>query len=232
MTSSAPVAPTLPSPRHRPAFAWAGVVGPVVLDLVFTALGARRSGYSARRDFISALSLGDAGWIQKLNFVVAGILILLFATAVRSVFAEGRGSRTAPALFATIGGCLVGAGLFDMDAMGASTLTLHGVLHNLFAGACFGAMPMACLVVASRLRGQPFAVVSTVAGVVVAALFFGVVLGFSAPGFGPIVDLSSSIGLMQRADQGVFFGWTVAFALGLWKSPETSSGPVEPRVLE
>lgn len=222
--SSAPVEPTPLSLRHRPAFAWAGVVGPVVLDVVFTGAGARRRGYSSMRDFVSALSLGDAGWIQKLNFVAAGILIVLFATAVRNVFVDGKGSRATPALFAMIGACLVGAGLFDMDPVGASTLTIHGALHDLFAGACFCAMPIACLVVAARLRGGRFAVVSATAGVIVAALLLGVMLGFSAPGLGPLVNLSSYIGLLQRADQGVFFAWMAAFALGLRQSPRSPDG--------
>jgi uncharacterized protein DUF998 len=60
-----------------------GVVGPILFFAVFTVAGAVRHGYSALRDFVTHLSLGDQGWVQIANFIVFGLLMLAFDAGTR-----------------------------------------------------------------------------------------------------------------------------------------------------
>ncbi|HYL41844.1 MAG TPA: DUF998 domain-containing protein [Ktedonobacteraceae bacterium] len=58
---------------------WAGIIGPLFFVLVFTIDGFLTPGYSAMRDVVSFLELGSNGWIQRLNFMLTGLLLILFA---------------------------------------------------------------------------------------------------------------------------------------------------------
>ena len=61
---------------------WAGIAGPVLFVSIFVIEGRLRAGYDSRSMYISALSLGPRGWIQMLNFVIFGLLLLAFARGI------------------------------------------------------------------------------------------------------------------------------------------------------
>jgi hypothetical membrane protein len=66
----------------------AGVLaGPV---FVATAIGQilSRDGFDLRRHPISLLSVGEHGWIQVTNFIVAGVLIILFSIGLARVLTD------------------------------------------------------------------------------------------------------------------------------------------------
>lgn len=67
-----------------------------------------RKGFDLRRHGISLLSLGDRGWIQIVNFVLAGILSVAFGQGVRRVLA-GR-QRLMPVLISGYGAGLIATG--------------------------------------------------------------------------------------------------------------------------
>jgi hypothetical protein len=76
----------------------------------------------------SGLALGPDGWLQIVNFIVLGVLLVAFALAVRGVPAQNRWVRLAPVLLALAG---VAAMLLafktdppDRDA------TWHGIVHG------------------------------------------------------------------------------------------------------
>ena len=73
--------------------AWAGMVGPALFVGIFMLEGWLRPGYNPLSTYVSALSLGSRGWIQIANFIVLGILLLIFSFAVRSEFPAGKASR-------------------------------------------------------------------------------------------------------------------------------------------
>src|SRR5215469_9562368 len=58
---------------------WAGIVGPFFFLLVLLLDGWLTPGYSAMTEVVSFLELGPTGWIQRLNFVLTGLLFILFA---------------------------------------------------------------------------------------------------------------------------------------------------------
>jgi hypothetical protein len=60
---------------------WAGVIGPILFVLVFTIDGALTPGYSAINNAVSDLEFGATGWIQRVNFLALGLLLIVFALA-------------------------------------------------------------------------------------------------------------------------------------------------------
>ena len=66
---------------------FAGILGPIAFVTVFTILGQVTPGYSAFTDVISNLELGQIGWVQQLNFLQMGTLIIVFALGFRKVMA-------------------------------------------------------------------------------------------------------------------------------------------------
>ncbi len=61
---------------------WAGMIGPVHIVSIFIIEGRLRVGYNSLAMYVSALSLGPSGWVQILNFVIFGLLLLAFARGV------------------------------------------------------------------------------------------------------------------------------------------------------
>jgi hypothetical membrane protein len=58
-----------------------------------------RDGFDLTRHPISLLANGEYGWVQSANFIVAGLLSLLFAYGVAPHLRGGRGAVAGPVLF-------------------------------------------------------------------------------------------------------------------------------------
>lgn len=141
-----------------------GVVAPPCFALATFFEEATRPGYNAWHQSISALSLSDQGWMQIINFVVCGLLILGFAGALRHTQPFDQGTRWVPLLLGVVGGCLILCGLFVADPSHGYPLgtpegiapnpTLHENLHFFFSivGGC--ALPGACFALARRFFGD------------------------------------------------------------------------------
>ena len=63
----------------RTLASWAGMIGPTLFVAVFTLEGWLRPGYNPLSMVVSELSLGPRGWIQITNFLMLGVLFLIFA---------------------------------------------------------------------------------------------------------------------------------------------------------
>jgi hypothetical protein len=119
-----------------------------------------RGGFDLNRHPLSLLSLGDLGWIQITNFVVAGLLALAGAVGMRRTLRGGRGGAWGPALVAVHGTALVVAGVHVTDpSMGypvgapdgpPETLSWHAIVHGVAAPVAFVSLTAACLVFAHR----------------------------------------------------------------------------------
>src|SRR5579859_2333077 len=119
---------------------WAGIVGPVFFVLVFMLDGLFTPGYDAMKDVVSFLELGPTGWIQSLNFIITGLLLIVFALG----FSSWMRPRSAPTwrvvttvLIALSGVGLIMAGPFLPDPPGTTQFSLHGVLHTIAFTAVF-----------------------------------------------------------------------------------------------
>ena len=71
-----------------------------------------RPGFDITRHALSLLANGDLGWIQTLNFLVTGILLVAGAVGVKRALGSGPGSQWAPRMLGLHGLGLIGAGIF------------------------------------------------------------------------------------------------------------------------
>src|SRR5215216_6118906 len=112
----------------KPISAWAGMIGSILFVVVFMIEGWLRPDYSVSQMEISALSRGSRGWIQILNFIVSGMLFLVFASGIAHRYRNMHKPRLGPVLIFVTGLCLILSGFFVMDAPNTprSAWTLHG----------------------------------------------------------------------------------------------------------
>lgn len=144
-----------------------------------------REGFRPAFHPMSLLSLGDGGWVQILNFVVTGLLVIGGGLGLGRVLAPGRLTRWAAALIVLMGAGLVTAGVFLTDAgagfpagapAGAPVMSWHGAVHEagfLLTQLAFvaGAVLLAVRFFRTRRRGWAWACIASVlAAVAVAAL--------------------------------------------------------------
>jgi hypothetical membrane protein len=97
-----------------------GVVAGPLFVAVALLQALTRDGFDLGRHPLSLLSLGELGWIQITNFVVAGLLSVAFAVGLRRVLHPGRGGRWGPLLVGAYGVGLIMGGVFVTDAGPAS----------------------------------------------------------------------------------------------------------------
>lgn len=208
----------------------AGIAGPVFFVAVFTIAGWLTPGYSAMREVISYLELGANGWIQHLNFMVSGLLLVLFgvgfARAVRSW--SGSGWRMAAAVAIALSGAgLCMAGLFAPDPPGTATAaaSVHGVLHTVSFTLVFLPLGIACLVVGMRVistRGWRvhggYSLLAGLMAIVMALgnLFSTFVRSNASNAFVSATSSQLSVGgLINRVLVVVTFAWYVVLAIRL-----------------
>lgn len=144
----------MPLSKLKPT--WAGMMAPALFVLVFTLEDWQHPGYSVLRTEISALSLGSRGWIQILNFVLTGCLLLLFATGLLEAFRLARRPTIGPVLLVITAVCLLLSGPFVMDPPGTPRFlwTWHGWVHQLLGAGAFTLFPISYFVVGRTLREQ------------------------------------------------------------------------------
>jgi hypothetical protein len=204
------------------------VTAGVVAGPLFVAVGlvqiVTREGFDLSRHPLSLLALGDAGWVQITNFVVAGVLMLAFAAGVARSLDGGPGRVWAPVLFALYGAGLVLGGAFTADpALGfpvgtpdgyPTEWTFHGVVHAFAAPLAFLSLVAVTFVVARRLRWEGHratAVWSRVIGVLCLVLCIP---------FGPGASVRLFVGV------ALGFAWITAYGIALLGA-RRSSGVVE-----
>ena len=186
----------------RRLLACGAIAGPLFV-LVFLVEGATRNAYDPLRQPVSALAIGPLGWVQQINFIVTGILMVAFAIGLRTALQRWGGSRSAPVLIALAGIGLVGAGIFVMG----------GALHIPSSLLFFVGLPAACFAIGRRFAGwhqRGWAWYSILSGVgSLAAFALAIVLLDSRGG------LSEMAGLVQRVAVAIGFAWLTLLSIHL-----------------
>ncbi len=118
----------------------AGMIGPVLFMVVLLALTAIQYdfmlgiGWQPFRDpagaWPSGLALGPYGWMQVLNFVVSGLLLMLLAVGLHTGV-DGRGARVGPVLLLIAGAAMALMGFETDPIFREGPRTLHGWIHDL-----------------------------------------------------------------------------------------------------
>ena len=194
------------------------LAGPFYVTVTLVQALFLRPGFDLGHDDVSLLSNGSLGWIQVANFLLTGLMVVAWAVGVRR--ALGPGTTWAPVLLAMYGIGMIGAGIFSADPMNGfpagapagrpETITVHGMLHIVFAGLGFLAFVGACFVMARRFarrRNPAWMWFSLTTGVVFLAAFAGVASGSSSEA----VVIGFWIGLL------VAWAWIGGLAVHLYR---------------
>jgi len=193
---------------------YAGVVGPLAFIVVFLLEGLTRPGYSQWRHYVSQLATGDGGWMQVVNFLVCGTLVIAFAIALRETIKGTRGSIGGPVLIGLFGTALLVAGTFVTDPalgypVGAAVVhTVHGMIHGLAGLAAFTLLPAAAFVMAWHFSGEPgsrrWSYYSAGVGILLIAMFIASTAVSTLDERG--IWVNAPTGFLQRI--AIIGGWT------------------------
>jgi len=192
------------------------VAGPLFVVVAVVQI-VTREGFDLTRHPLSLLSLGDLGWVQITNFIVAGVLMLAFAVGTRRSLGAGPGRRWAPLLFAVYAAGLIIGGAFTADpALGfpagapsgyPTEWTVHGTVHAIAPPLSFLALVAATFVVAKRLSWEGHRTAAVWTRVVGIACF--------------MLTLPFELWISVRLFLGiaVAFAWITAYAISLLREP-------------
>ncbi len=133
---------------------WIGIIAPILFAAVFTIDGALTPGYSAYNEAISYLDLGTYGWIQRVNFIVFGVLLMAFTISylkhIRPIL-EGLWLYIVTSLFILSDLGWIMAGLFVPNPYLASQNSGHALLHQIASIVVFLPFAIALLIQGVKL---------------------------------------------------------------------------------
>jgi hypothetical protein len=206
---------------------WAGIIAPILFVEIFSVEGAFRSGYDPLKMYISALSLGERGWIQITNFVIFGVLLLTFTFRISNEFQTGKASKGGLVLMRILAILFFISGPFVMDPMGTpdTNMSIHGAIHGIAGGIVFLLMPIICIVYLRRFLGNPdwrsFNWITLVLGTIeVAAVLFFTIVSKIPQNPNMFTDW---LGLIQRIALIPFMIWLLFFAIELLRRNKVES---------
>ncbi|MFC7973634.1 DUF998 domain-containing protein [Streptomyces cinereoruber] len=163
LTPPRQVSSAVPEPRAAARRAASGgmVAGPLFLAAGL-AQGFARDGFGFTRNAISQLALGEAGWIQTVNFVLTGALLLAGAAGLRRALRGGAGGTWGPALVGVFAVSFWVAAAFPADAGAgfpagapeATAMSGHGAVHMLGGMVGYLALCAAFVVLARPLAAR------------------------------------------------------------------------------
>lgn len=200
------------------------VAGPFYLA-VGLAQALVREGFDLGRHPLSLLANGPGGWVQTLNFLVTGALVVAAAVGLARVLG-GRSGRAAGWILGLFGASMVAAAIFPADPVDGfppgtpegfpTAISTPGLLHFAAGGLGFLALAAGCVTagLALRRRGEAGAgMASVVAGLVVGLGFFGPMMGIVPGGI---------LGIWAAVVVG--FGWLSLTSAHLRRSLSSRAG--------
>jgi hypothetical protein len=203
----------------------AGTVAGPLFTLLWILESLTGANYNPLRHPVSSLALGEFGWTQIANFIIAGLLMLAFALGLWRVLRIQRASIWGSLLVALWGMGLLGAGVFLTDPVSGYPLgtpdlllnpTSHGALHDQLSLVGFLALTVACFVFSYRFarqgeRGWSFYSMLT-------GILFPVGIVLSSVAFSQNASLVAFGGLIQRLTITVGWTWLTLLAIHFQKA--------------
>jgi uncharacterized protein DUF998 len=208
----------------------AGMIGPLLFTVGFIVQGLfRHDEYDPIAETVSALEAGPNGWIQQLNFLVFGILMMIFGAGL-GFGLRTRRWRIACAIVAWWAVGLLMAGLFPLrenaDGQTYDSTGLHqpnGAVFFLSMWVGLGILSW-CLRPDLRWRDLvPYTMITSVA----LAVLFGVLAALAIPDSAPLHPWA---GLLQRLVLAVWFPCLVVLAARLRKVLRAAKGQPATRI--
>jgi hypothetical protein len=135
------------------------IAGPIYIAA--TAIQAlTRDGFDRSHHRYNLLTTGDLGWIHRVNYVIAGVLVLLFAVGVAQMLRQGSARWAAP-LLGLYGLAYITSGLFPADPVVgfppgtlSESTTWHGVAQMASRSVSSAALIAASVVIARWFSTQ------------------------------------------------------------------------------
>ena len=176
-----------------------GLLGLVLLIVIYFALGAIVPGYDIIRQPIGDLELTKYGWIQTLNFIVVGLLNCAFAVGLRKELKGGFGSALIPLSY-----LVISVGFF------LNGIFIHDPIHGIARFITFVSVLISSVLFARRFAGDlrwqgwaTFTVICTMLIVIMMAL------SFEKSNGGAYVGLFERLAIITR------LGWAIPFIMTL-----------------
>lgn len=209
-----------------------GAIAGPLFTIAWAVEGVTRANYNPLRHPVSSLELGDFGWTQMANFIVAGLLTLAFAIGLKRALRPFGGSTWGPLLVGAFAIGLLGAGIFVTGPVSGyppgtpnrleSYGSVHAAPHDLFSVATFVGLPAACLVFARRFAGwkqRGWGIYSAATGVV-----FVVAFVLTNMAFAQTESLVAVGGLLQRITITAGWSWLTLLAIHLLRVSSGRAG--------
>jgi hypothetical protein len=139
------------------------LAGGALFLAITTVQGIIRDGFDPWQQAMSALSLGPGGWVQMINLIGLGVVMLSTVPTWRRILAGGTGHTAYPVLTAIVGASFVVVGMvrqdpapgYDPAGLALTSPTPLGLVHLAVAGVAALASVASLAVMAVRFRGDP-----------------------------------------------------------------------------
>jgi uncharacterized protein DUF998 len=156
-----------------------------------------RDGFDFARHPLSVLANGPGGWIQTVNFVVTGLMVIAAAVGIRRTL--GPTSRALSVFLGVFGASMIAAAVFPADPMDGfpigtpngppTSISTRGALHFAAGGLGFVSLAVSCFFAArtvSRSSARSLSRLSVLSGVIILLGFFG---GMAIPNSSPVLGI-------------------------------------------
>jgi len=198
--------------KHQKILAICGIIAPFIFAIMVIIAGLLRPDYSHLTNFVSELGAVGApnAIMQRLNFVLVGILIVAFTFGLHRGIGEGEGSIIGPLLIAVFGLSSVVSGIFSTDPIQPGSFS--DIMHIMSSTIGGIAAIFAFFFISERLeqdtlwrRYRYFSIVIAFVAIVVSVVGVGLLGVLGAPG------------LAQRLFMAVLFLWIEVIAIRLFQ---------------
>jgi hypothetical membrane protein len=218
------VAPGLERRSGIAALAVAGIAGPIIFAVVALVQSLLRPDHSLVTHPISALAAGPSGWVQNVNFLLFGLLMIAYAVGLHLGVRPSRAGVEGFAFLVLSGIGLMWGGVFPAtDATGAfdenRVLHIPGFIMTFLGGG------IGLIVMSRRMAGDPrwqsvgtYAIASGIAMLVLILVGGGLVRPPGAP-------LHAWFGLFQWVLLAVWFPCTIVLTLRLLRLARATDAP-------
>lgn len=127
------------------------VCAPVLFQLAMVLAQSSQPGYNPLRDTISSMVWGPQGWLQTVNFILFGALLIGLAWELRPVLARSGWARLGGLLVLLLGAEFIILGICPTQSPGGAK-DAAAVIHGLTVYFIVVSFPAACFLMARALR--------------------------------------------------------------------------------
>lgn len=198
--------------KHQRFLAICGILAPIIFAIIVMIAGLLQPEYNHLINFVSELGAVGApnAIIQRMNFVLVGILIVAFAFGLHRGIGKGKGSIIGPLLVAIFGLSAVVSGIFSTDPIQPGSFS--DIMHSMSSAVGSTAAIIAFFIIPRRLeqdilwrRYRSFSIVIAIVAIVISVVGVGVLGVLGVPG------------LAQRLFMAVLFLWIEVMAIRLFQ---------------